>query len=135
MLEVNWEFIESFLVGLNHEMARELLWRGYRTDQRGSYFRQFWDVRNIPRFDAQRKVKEEFLDIHPIHGWKSFGKLRRLGMNRPEKRPIVKNLVLVIRGDLLRRYPNTHVYAVKAISNPKPRAEFPVEPPSFRQRE
>ena len=26
----------------------------------------------------------------------------------------------------MRRYPNTHVDAVKAISNPKPRAEFPV---------
>ena len=33
------------MVGLNHEFARELLWREYPTDQRGSYFRQFWDVR------------------------------------------------------------------------------------------
>ena len=32
------------MVGLNHEMARELLWREYPTDQRGTYFRQFWDV-------------------------------------------------------------------------------------------
>ena len=32
------------MVGLNHEFARELLWREYPTDQRGSYFRQFWDV-------------------------------------------------------------------------------------------
>ena len=28
-------FVEAFLVGLNHEMGRELLWRGYPTDQRG----------------------------------------------------------------------------------------------------
>lgn len=125
LLEVNWEFIESFMVGLNHEMARELLWRGYRTDQRGSYFRQFWDVKNVPQaFDAKRKVKEEFLDIHPIHGWKSGGLLRVLGINRPQGRPVMKNLVLVIRGDLLRRYPNTQVYAVKAIDNKQPRAEF-----------
>ena len=31
------------MVGLNHEFARKLLWREYPTDQRGSYFRQFWD--------------------------------------------------------------------------------------------
>ena len=32
------------MVGLNYEMSRQLLWNGYPTDQRGSYFRQFWDV-------------------------------------------------------------------------------------------
>ena len=32
------------MCGLNHEFAGELLWRGYPTDKRGSYFRQFWDV-------------------------------------------------------------------------------------------
>ena len=48
ILESNQRFIESFMVGLNHEMGRELLWREYPTDQRGSYFRQFWDsVDNI----------------------------------------------------------------------------------------
>ena len=44
LLETNQKFIEAYMVGLNHEMARELLWREYPTDQRGSYFRQFWDV-------------------------------------------------------------------------------------------
>ncbi|MCZ0984912.1 hypothetical protein O1M54_02825 [Streptomyces diastatochromogenes] len=45
LLETDREFIESFMVGLNHEMARELLWREYPTDQRGTPFRQFWDPR------------------------------------------------------------------------------------------
>ena len=44
VLETNPRFIESYMVGLNHEMARELLWREYPTDQRGTYFRQFWDL-------------------------------------------------------------------------------------------
>ncbi len=44
LLNTNQRFIESYMVGLNHEFARELLWREYPTDQRGSYFRQFWDV-------------------------------------------------------------------------------------------
>ena len=43
-LETNPRFIESYMVGLNHEMARELLWREYPTDQRGTCFRQFWDL-------------------------------------------------------------------------------------------
>lgn len=119
LLETNWSFIESFLVGLNHEMARELLWRGYPTDQRGSYFRQFWSVKGIPgAHDAQDRAVESFRDIHPIHGWRSGGALTKLGANRPVGRPIGKNIVLVVRGDLLRRYPNTRVYAVPAIDNP-----------------
>ena len=43
LLETNQRFIEAYMVGLNDAMARELLWREYPTDQRGSYFRQFWD--------------------------------------------------------------------------------------------
>ena len=94
LLEANWRFIESFLVGLNHEMARELLWREFRTDQRGTCFAQFWDIRGVPGGSA---------DIHPIHGWKLGGKLKVLGENRPEGKEIRNNLVLVVRGDLLRR--------------------------------
>lgn len=115
LLEANWRFIESFLVGLNHEMARELLWRGYRTDQRGTCFDQFWDIKGVPA--AQKG------DIHPIHGWKLGGKLTVLGENRPAGRVIRNNVVLVVRGDLLRRYPNTLVYAVKAVPNDAPRPE------------
>lgn len=110
LLEANWRFIESFLVGLNHEMSRELLWRGYRTDQRGTCFSHFWDRRGIPDGGA---------DIEPIHGWKLGGKLTPLGGNRPAGQIIKNNLVLVVRGDLLRRYPNTQVYAVRAVANPK----------------
>ena len=126
LLEVNWSFIESFMVGLNHEMARELLWRRYFTDQRGSYFRLFWDARSIPgAIGPDGKVVETSLDIFPIHGWKLKGELTPLGSNRPLGRSDVRNLVLVVRGDLLRRYPNTQVYACKAMKNPKPReADF-----------
>ena len=44
LLLTNPRFIEGYMVGLNFEMARQLLWNDYPTDQRGSYFRQFWDV-------------------------------------------------------------------------------------------
>ncbi len=122
LLECNWRFVESFMVGLNHEMARELLWRGYPTDQRGTYFAQFWDLRGVPgAFDAQNRIKPAFNDIEPIHGWKLRGQLTPLGENRPEGRVITSNVVLVVRGDVFRRYPNTEVYAVRAAANPKPR--------------
>ena len=118
LLEANWRFIESFLVGLNHEMARELLWRGYRTDQRGTCFAQFWDVRGVPGATKG--------DIQPVHGWRRDGKLTPLGENRPAGKIVKNNLVLVVRGDLLRRYPNTQVYAVRAVPNkPPPPREAP----------
>ena len=52
LVETNQKAIESYMVGLNYEMARELLWREYPTDQRGSYFRQFWDVNGVVRPDT-----------------------------------------------------------------------------------
>ena len=59
------------MVGLNHEFARELLWREYPTDQRGSYFRQFWDVRGV--FDVEgldaEALKEKLHDIPELHRW------------------------------------------------------------------
>jgi hypothetical protein len=129
LLEVNWRFVESFLVGLNHEMARELLWRGYPTDRRGSYFRQFWDVDGIPGArHADGTIKEEYRDIHPIHGWKltppgGVTALTPLGGNRPDGRAAMANLVLVVRGDVMRRYPNVDVYAAQAVDNPAPRPD------------
>jgi hypothetical protein len=97
LLETNPKFIESFLVGLNAEMDREFLWRNYPTDQRGTFFRQFWDT----------SAGNEQRDIEPIHKW---GEKSRLGDNARTG----ENLVLLIRGELLRRYPNSVIYAVAA---------------------
>jgi len=99
LLETNAKFIESFLVGLNAEMGRELLWRGYPTDQRGTYFRQFWDTRT---------AIQPQLDIPPINEWEK----RELGTTAVGAGG--DKLVLLIRGELLRRYPNTVIYAVRA---------------------
>ena len=43
LLEPNAGFVEAFMVGLNHEMSRELLWREYPVDRQGTFFRHFWD--------------------------------------------------------------------------------------------
>ena len=109
LLENNQSFIEAFMVGMNHEMARELLWNEYPTDQRGSYFRQFWNVDDslFPLDPDPEKDKEMKLDIRKINTWSA-----KLGGNSP--RPLSANLVLVIRGQLFKKYPNTMVFAQQA---------------------
>ena len=47
-LKTNRRFVEAYMVGLNVEMAREMLWRGFPTDQRGTCFDQFWAVAPRP---------------------------------------------------------------------------------------
>ena len=110
LLENNQSFIEAFMVGMNHEMARELLWNEYPTDQRGSYFRQFWNIDDSlfplsPDPDTDKELK---LDIRKINTWSG-----KLGENNPRGTK-ESNLVLVIRGQLFKKYPNTMVFAQRA---------------------
>jgi hypothetical protein len=114
----NHKFIESYMAGVNDEMTRQLIWEDYPTfNQQATYFRQFWDVKAyVPQpgdpTDAAQ-LKEHLLDIPPIHGW---GKTP-LGSNLGTKDAGPHGLVLLVRGELFRRYPNTAVYAVKAKPN------------------
>ena len=113
ILETNEKFIESYMVGLNHEMARELLWREYPTDQKGSYFQQFWDTSSVYRGNpAPADIKEKLRDIKELHTWPRSSDL---GTHNNRRKPGDKPpLVLVIKGELLKKYPNTVVYAHKA---------------------
>jgi hypothetical protein len=111
LLKTNQPFIEAFMVGLNHEFSRELLWNEYPTDQRGSYFRQFWNVAGRVPNAGETVDAEALKDVKPIHAWP---KTSALGGNSPRPTGAVEPLVLLVRGDLLRRYPNALVYAVKA---------------------
>lgn len=106
LLETNNRFVESYMVGLCHEMARELLWHEYPTDQRGTYFRQFWDVRGHikPSGEVPKPGAEELKDIKPIPEWEN-------GLGENSTRLQSDKLVLLIRGELLRRYPNAIIYA------------------------
>lgn len=101
LLLPNWQFIEAYMAGLNHEMARELLWRGYPTDQRGTVFRRFWDrAAAVPL--GPRRTGE---DIEPIHAWNETTPLGDHGAHPPDG-----PLILLIRGELLRRYPRATVF-------------------------
>ena len=97
LLKANGAWIEAYLAGANHEMNRELLWREYPTDQRGTPFQFFW-----PRPDGNP-------DIPPITQW-PLG--TELGQNGGVSGLDIENmLVLLVRGEVLRRYPRTMVYA------------------------
>jgi hypothetical protein len=110
LLETNQSFIEAYMVGLNHEMSRELLWRGYPTDQRGTYFRQFWDVRGSAK-SLDPKQRERLKDIAAVATWADESHLGEHGGRGSAE----GQMVLLIRGDLLRRYPRAVVYAVEAL--------------------
>ena len=101
LLEPNARFIEAFMLGLNVEMGRELLWRDFVVDDvRATFFRRFW--RAVSPVAAG--------DIAPIAQWGE----RALGNNAaaPE-RP--RQVVLLVRSLLFRRYPSASVYAVPAV--------------------
>ena len=103
LVESNRTFISGFLVGMNHELARELLWREYPTDQRGTYSRQFWAHRNTgdptDQYDLQHRLHEA-PDLT----------LEGLGEKPGDA---ASPLVLVVKGDLVRRYPGLLVTAAK----------------------
>jgi hypothetical protein len=128
LLENNQKFIESYMVGINHEMSRELLWREFPTDQRGTYFRQFWDVNSfLPAQPPPADIKEQLRDIPPIHKWSKVNTSRLVpsdpnsvkknelgGHNQRALTSGKTQLVLVVRGELLKKYPTAVVYAQKA---------------------
>jgi hypothetical protein len=100
-------FVEAYMVGLNHEMARELLWRGFPTDQRGTIFRRFWDTRGAVPTPA---VPVPQHDIPPIHTWRWGNRLGRSLQAGSSAGPTV----LLLRGDLLRRYPLATIFLQRA---------------------
>ena len=112
LLRTNPRFVEAYMVGLNHEMSRELLWREFPTDQRGTYFRRFWDHRGRM---AAATSSEDLDDISSIVGWKSgLGAHLKGADSTGSPAGDGGELVLLIRGDLLRRFPRALIYAAEA---------------------
>jgi hypothetical protein len=112
LIETNQKFIESYMVGLNHEFARKLLWREFPTDQMGSYFRQFWDPGTYFNTDnlTPDQIKEKLYDIPELHRWALTSNLGDHN-NRAALGQTGEQAVLVIRGELLKKYPTAVIYA------------------------
>jgi hypothetical protein len=94
MLQTNSVFVEAFLVGLNHEMGRELLWRGYPTDQRGTCFRAFWTTND--------ELQQEVHAFSPV----------ALGGHLDPR--LAGRVVFLVRGELVRRYPGVVAHVAEA---------------------
>lgn len=169
LLYTNPRFIQSFMVGVNHEFAAELRWREFPTDLQGTYFRKFWDTtiysvsdnerddfrtsvtaQNLlkqvqqkfpngnysiesierifhepkPNFTAEQLAVADLYeaaiehwllsqpknkDIEPIHQWR---KNEPLGSSSDSNQTVI-----LIRGDILEKYPNISLYLAKKIGS------------------
>jgi hypothetical protein len=97
-------FIAAVLAGANVELCREMLWRGFPTDQRATSLRHFWD--RTGRQPAPGSFPT--YDIDPITEWDPADPLgSHAGAGTAQT-------VVLIRGELLRRFPRTTVYLAKA---------------------
>jgi hypothetical protein len=96
LLATNPRFVEAFLVGLNEELARVLLWREFPLGRKGTGFQFFWGA-SAP-------------DILPIATFDANGALGDHGAGPAT----AGSLVLLIRAELFRRYPSAVVSAVRA---------------------
>ncbi len=92
LVRTNPEFVVSHMVGLNHEMMRELLWREFPSGERGTAFTRFWG-----RSGANPD------DIGPVDQF--AGELKKNVQGPPGG-----EAVLLLRSELLRRYPGSIVY-------------------------
>jgi hypothetical protein len=98
VLSTNSEFMEAFFLGLSDEMGRELLWRNYPTDQRGTYFRRFWDAHQ----DELRRP------IHAFSGGALGSHISVGGSGGSEGRAVV-----LVKSELVRRFPDLIIQVVR----------------------
>ena len=66
-LRTNRAFVEAYMIGLNVEMARELLWRGFPTDQQGTYFKHFWGTDGARRRASRHRRLRQNLGTRARH--------------------------------------------------------------------
>ncbi len=121
LMESNARFIESYMVGLNEELSRELLWRQFPADLHFTYFSNFWSSTKA--------------DIPPIQ---NFDPSEHLG-DHVNSLASGKTVVLLVRANLFRRYPNAVVSLAQAkwVANPKGTGQVrtlagPFNYPAFR---
>jgi hypothetical protein len=100
-LETDSAFVAAFMAGLNHEFGRELLWREFPAVAGATFFDRFFDNGVAPAAEA---------DVAPIAAW-GDRELKDVS-GGPER------FVMLIRSELLRRYPHAVIYAVKPGADP-----------------
>ncbi len=121
LVAANPDFIGAFLIGANRELERELLWRGYPVASGATFFHRFWNYTGAPPRD----------DIAELAGWKRPLSIAE-NMARDTAPDAPAATVIVVRGDLVRRYPSAHYFLQEATlgtDGATPREDAaPVEP-------
>jgi hypothetical protein len=99
-LETNSSFVDAVMVGFNAELGHELVWREFPTPLQATYADRFWDPGAADRPP----------DIPPLAEWAD----RPLGGGRAG----AERFVVMLRSELLRRYPDAVVYATRPDTPP-----------------
>ncbi len=115
LVQVNQYFIDAFMAGANFEMNRELLWRGFPTDLRGTPFQRFWG--------RKRPSSRTADDMEPMHQWKSqpLGQRTDANMTDPNR------IALLVAGNCcaaIRTPPSTRGRKGRRRPTPTPRAKI-----------
>lgn len=98
LVETNEAFVEAFLLGANQELNFELLWRGLPSDHRATAFRRFWGR------------TDESDDIDHLSTWTADS---AAGSHTTG----AASMVLLVRGELVRRYPSMSIATLPAAWN------------------
>jgi hypothetical protein len=105
-LESDPIFIDAYLTGLNTQLLGELRWRNIPTTTGCTPIRRFWGQADVT-------TGAPTADIVGLTAWSPTS-----GLGDPGHRPpgvTGQELVIVVRGELLLRYPTTLVYLVSAV--------------------
>lgn len=100
LLEVNGPFVEALLVGANHELAREMLWRGVPLDRQATYLDQFFEAQGTTPPAGLRPVRE-WSATEELGSHVSFG----------------EQAVLILRSHLVAHLDQTTIFLASAIAD------------------
>jgi hypothetical protein len=116
-LQTNPTFIDAFMVGINMQFIAEMRWRNLPAPRISTPLRMFWGYVNYAT--GKREA-----DIQPIGDWPSkppadpaaddVGALSHQAI-KPGDVTGKKDLIIVFRTPLFRRYPSTLVYLVRPL--------------------
>ena len=100
MLEVNGPFVEALLVGANHELARELLWRGVPLDRRSTHLTQFFEAQGTTPPAGLRPI-DEWAATDDLGSHVAFG----------------EQVVLILRSHLVSHLDQTTIFLAPAVED------------------
>ena len=101
LLEVNAGFVEALLVGANHELARELLWRGVPLDRKATLLTQFFAAAQGSAPPAGLQPVAEWANTDELGSHVAFG----------------EQVVLILRSHLVAHLDQTTIFLAPAVAD------------------